>query len=364
MKLKNLFWLKRVGQPSGMLPMRQRIQLYRHLAGQLRNGIATTQSLLLFSRRGDPEGKRADSRLLDVMRRLQDGKSLGAAFHGVLPQDEVLLLEYGEAGGNLPSILELLQESRQQQLMVQRTLREATTAPLVYLVSTLVMLWVMGAKVLPTLQTVLPASRAQGLVAMLYSLGALSQSPWVLGLVFLTLVVLAMLLYQSLPRWRGVGRLKAERFFPYSLYRDLQGYAWLTGFSTLLSSGVHDLQILRQQKTRANPWLKERLSHLIINLENGKTLGAALQSKGPHHGLPFYFPNPEVVAEMVSMDGHRDFAHRLADLRARWADELNHQMQNISRRFGFWLEMVLFGCMGFLMVAINQLSLQVGNIRY
>lgn len=352
------------GKSKRSLSIPQRIQLYRHLAGQLRNGIAITHSLKLFSCRSDPEGKKPDLRIQQVMRLIQDGKNLGSAFSGLIPTDEMLLLDYGEVSGNLPQILDLLQESRQQQLRLRQALREASTAPVVYLCSTLTMLWVIGAKVLPSLQTVLPMSKAHGTVAILYRLGEIAQNPWWAALVVLMVLLAARLVLKSLSQWRGAWRLKAEKFIPYSLYRDLQGYSWLIGFSTLLSSGVHDLQILRHQKQSANPWLKERLSHVILNLENGKTLGAALQSRAPYHGALFLFPNPDVIAEILSIDGHRDFAQRLGDLRSRWGGELDLRLQHLAKRFGFWMEILMFGCMGFLMVAINQLSLQVGNLRF
>lgn len=347
-----------------VMPSHQRLQLYRHLAGQLRNGIALGQSLQMFARRGDPDGKKTDSSIHQVIRRLQDGKALGTAFQGILPEEETLLLECGEVGGDLPGILELLVHSREQQTAVIRTLRETATAPLVYLAAMLAMLWVIGAWVLPSLQTVLPPSKAHGLVAMLYTLGAWAQQGWVLFLLVVLSLVAFVALVRSFSRWQGTSRLRAEQFFPYSLYRDLKGYVWLTGFSTLLLSGMHEVQILRQQKERASPWLKERLSHLMLQLENGKSLGAALQARGPGAYLRFNFPNPEVVEEILSIDGHRDFAKRLGETRNRWSQALEYEMQTRSKRFGFWLEMGLFGGMGLLMMAINDLSMQVGNIRY
>ncbi|MHB1268813.1 MAG: hypothetical protein ACYCY2_14625, partial [Acidithiobacillus ferriphilus] len=57
-----------------------------------------------------------------------------------------------------------------------------------------------------------------------------------------------------------------------------------------------------------------------------------------------------------------DFAVRISRVAVQWADELEWRTTVKAQTFGFLVEMAMYGAMGFLMVAINSLSTQMGSV--
>jgi hypothetical protein len=99
-------------------------------------------------------------------------------------------------------------------------------------------------------------------------------------------------------------------------------------------------------------------------MDNGASLAAALLEKGKH-GLPaFGFPNPDLVDDIESMSGFPDFPEKIAQLAMQWADDLEKSALAYAKGFGFAMEIVMYTIMGVLMIAINSMSTQIGNISH
>jgi hypothetical protein len=338
--------------------------LYRHLSAQVGNGVTVETALDTFRLRLKRRKKVSSDKIIgDVARRMRDGATLATALGRWVPQDEASVISSGELSGNLPRSLDLVIEAKRRLARVNKALKTSMVSPAIYLVIVYGMVWVIGRFVTPGLQQALPKDKAQGLVAGLYAAGDFANSLWAL---IPPLVVVAMIVVvtRSLPKWIGRKRLAAENFFPYSFYRDIQGYTWLMSFSALLRAGMADVEILKRQTKEATPWLKERLHALWWRMDNGASLSAALLAKG-RNGMPsFGFPNPDIVDDIDSMAGFADFPERIAVVAVQWADELEMTTLARAKAFGFWMEIAMYGVMGLLMVAINSMSTQMssGNI--
>ncbi|CAN7779878.1 type II secretion system F family protein [Cupriavidus necator] len=341
---------------------RVREGLYRHLSAQVGNGVHVEAALesyrLRLQRR---KHVTADKIIGDISRRMRDGSTLADALSKWIPADEVSIISSGELSGNLPKSLDLLVESKRRIANVMKTVKSSMTRPLIYSVAIYAFVWAVGRFVIPDLQFALPEERARGLVAGMFSMGHLANSwvaiiPPVVAQAFLGMVV------YSLPRWKGRFRVTAERYFPYNFYRDIHGYAWLMGFTALLRAGMPDVTILKNQCEHATPWLRERLHALWWRMDNGSSLPAALMAKGKGGMPPFGFPNPDVVDDIASMAGFSDFPERITKVATIWAEELEETTKARAARFGFYAEMVMYGLMTLLMLAVNAMSDQLANV--
>ncbi len=242
----------------------------------------------------------ADKIVGDISRRMRDGSTLADALSKWIPADEVSIINSGELSGNLAKSLDLLVESKRRIANVMKTVKSSMIRPLIYSVAIYAFVWVVGRYVIPDLQFALPEERAKGLVAGMFVTGRLANSwvaiiPPVIGQVLLGWIA------YSLPRWKGPWRVTAERYFPYNFYRDINGYAWLMGFTALLRAGMADVSILKNQCEHAAPWLHERLHALWWRMDNGSSLPAALMAKGKGGMPPFGFPNPDIIDDIGSM---------------------------------------------------------------
>jgi type II secretory pathway component PulF len=336
--------------------------LYRHLSAQVSNGVAVEMALETFRTRLQRNKKVSSDKIVaDITRRMRDGSTFAAALAVWVPQDEVSIIDSGELSGNLPRSLSLVVDAKRRIKRVNAALKMALITPAVYAVAVYGMLWAIGRYVTPALEQALPKASAHGMVSVLYTGSDLANSWWaILPPVVIVLVVVAVI--RSLPQWIGPWRIVAERVFPYSFYRDIQGYSWLMSFSALLRAGMADVKILERQTAASGPWLKERLHALWWRMDNGLSLPAALLAKGKN-GMPaFGFPNPNIVDEIGSLAGFSDFSERIAVLAVQWADELESSTLNRAKAFGFAMEIFMYAMMGFLMVAINSMSTQMGNV--
>jgi type II secretory pathway component PulF len=336
--------------------------LYKHLAAQVGNGVAVEAALDTFRARLQRRGKVSSDKIVaDVARRMRDGATLANSLSQWVPPEEIGVISSGEMSGNLPRSLGLVIEAKKRIARVNSALRSAMVAPAIYMLAVYGMLWAVGVFVTPSLQQVLQKEKTSGIVYGLYVASDLANSMWALlpPLVFACLVFLVV---KSLPLWTGRRRIVAERFFPYSFYRDINGYTWLMGFTALLRAGMADVEILKRQLARAQPWLKERLYSLWWRMENGASMPEALLAKGKNGMPPFGFPNPDIVDDIASMHGFPDFPEKIATLATQWAEELEETTLARAKAFGFWMEMVMYAVMGLLMVAINAMSTQIGNV--
>ncbi len=336
--------------------------LYRHLSAQVENSVPMEAALENFQARLQRRKKVSSAKIVgDISRRMRDGSTFAAALAKWAPQEEVSVISSGEIGGNLPRSLTLIIDAKRRTAKVNSALKSALVSPAIYMLAVFGLVWAIGMYVTPGLQQALPKEKAHGMVYWLYQAGDFAASWWAVLPPIVIALLVAGVVY-SLPRWTGRHRIAAEGFFPYSFYRDIQGYTWLMSFAALLRSGMADVEILRRQKGNASPWLKERVHALWWRMDNGASLPDALMAKGKK-GMPaFGFPNPDIVDDIASFSGFGDFPARIASVATQWAEELERTTLARAKVFGFGMEIFMYLVMGLLMFAINDMSSQLGNV--
>lgn len=340
-----------------------REKLYRHLSTQITNGVPTDIAFVSFRKRLRRAHQiKACAMIAEVEHRMQDGATMAEALKPWIPLDEYGVVGAGELSGGLPRSLDLIIESRRRMTRVYMAFNTALVNPAIYAALTFGMLWVIGKFVTPELENSLPKSKAHGMVYTLYATGDFVTSWWVLIPLLAGIVIIVAYVW-SLPQWTGKYRITAERLFPYAFYRDMQGYLWLMGFAQLLCAGLPDTAILERQKNQGSPWLRERLWAYWFRMSNGANLPDALLERGKY-GLPaFGFPNPDIVDDIESLAGFPDFPEKITVLAMQWAHELEEKTLMAAKSFGRAMEMLMYGLMGLLMVAINELSSQLSRVH-
>lgn len=335
--------------------------LYQHLADQNRNGVSIEDSLANFRPRLVRQKRVSSDKIVgDVERRMRDGSTFAKALSKWVPHDEASVIDSGEISGNLPKALELIIESTRRVNRVNAAIKAATRKPLIYAVAMYGTLFFIGKEVVPTLASSFSRDNVHGLAAGLFVAGDLANSLWALLPPILVFAIVKFVQY-LMPRWTGSSRITAERYFPFSFYRDIQGYTWLMGFTALLGAGVADVQILQQQMKFASPWLKERLHALHWRMGNGMSLSLALKSKGLKGVPAFGFPNPDVIDNIASLDGFADFPERISRVAVRWATDLEESTLLRAERYGFWMEVATYALIGLLIMAVNALGSSFGS---
>lgn len=336
--------------------------LYRHIASKVANNVPVDTALDVFRERLQRRNKLSSDKIVaDVSRRMRDGSTLAGALSRWVPADEVSLIQSGELSGDLPRALNLLVEAKRRVSRVNGAIKSALSKPFIYFIAIFGTIWTIGRFVIPGLEQTLPIERAKGSVYALYVIGNFVNSYWVI-LPLLLLVVTGLVIVWSFPRWTGANRIKAENFFPYSFYRDSQGYVWLMSYAALLRAKMVDTEILKSQMARANPWLKERLHAIWWRMDNGGGFSAALLAKGKN-GMPaFGFPNPDIADDISSLADFADFPDKVSILATEWADELEQSVIDGAIKFGAKMEMLMYMIILFVILAVNTMSSEMGSV--
>jgi type II secretory pathway component PulF len=339
--------------------------LYIHLSTQVGNGVPVEVALDGFAEIMEKRKRKSSQALVEnVSRRMREGLTLSRAIAIAIPRPEMGMIAAGEASGKLGLALDLLVESHDRVEAVVRAYRGAAIRPIAYLAMMYGVMWAVGAYVMPTIVQGLPESKVQGVGVVMYVVANFTQS-WFAILPVLLACIAGYAIRWSLPRWIGPKRIAAEKHFPYSFYRDIEGFKWLSAFSGLLEAGVPDVHALSRQMETATPWMKERLKHIRFRMmEGGMNLAQALEASGNKGKLPpFEFPNPEVIDRIRSIAAFKDFHEKVGRLTARWSSEIERNATANAKKFGFYAEMTMYALMGFLMFSINGVTTQLGTIN-
>lgn len=334
-----------------------RRKLYQHLAANVGNGVTLETALDQFSRSLRRNGRVSSARVVgEAVRRLRDGDSLSVAFSRWVPNDEASILACADDSSDFSNLLDTLVETKQQQQTVGRAYRNAAVRPAVYISAFYGVFWAAGKYAIPDLKAAHMTGDGSLATRSFLWLGDFANSMLAI-LPPLAVIALIMIVRYLLPRWKGCWRAAAESCFPFSYYRDSQGFLWLTGFIAMLQAGVPDVEILRRQSATASPWLRERLIHIRTLMTNGASLPEALTAKPAKWKKgTLGFPNPDLVDSIESFYGFSDFAPKMSNVLSRWTKELETNTVERAQVTAFILEMVMYACVG--LIAYAMFSMQ------
>lgn len=340
-----------------------RRKFYSHLAAQVANGKAVQDAVESYAVVLAKRKRKSSAALVEnIARRMRDGgMPLRDAIKIAVPQDEVALISGGELSGEIEKAMDIIISSHDRLEDVMKAYRSALAMPIFYFAMTYLVLWLIGGYVMPQITMSLPEDKVSGLGLLMYQAAALSQS-WLVAVPIVLAIGLMIAIRRSLSRWTGARRIFAERIFPYSFYRDIEGFKWLISFAGMIEAGLTDVKILKEQMKTASPWLRERLYHVHYRMtEGGMGLGSALEAKG-RELPPFEFPNPDIIDSLSSVEAFSDFNERVARLTARWSKEIEESSQRRAKMLALVAEMSIYGIMALLMVAINSVTSQMSAI--
>lgn len=135
----------------------------------------------------------------------------------------------------------------------------------------------------------------------------------------------------SLPNMTGLLRKKVlDNLPPWSLYREIQGVAFMLNYSALTRAQVNAEGALLLLMKNASPWLHERLRETLKLLRRGRNLGQALDQNGYH------FPSRLAIDRLILLTSGdhaeaiiENFAHNQLDKALKKITALASRLQLI-----------------------------------
>lgn len=332
-----------------------RRQFYFSVVAQNANGVPLPKCVELYAQRA----KRKKNWVLysiakSMLTMMNNGADFADAVAPWVPQDEASQVAAGVIGQNLPHALEKMIEAKEISKEIISHVQNAMTTPVLNILIGLSFFVFMGMTIVPQFEGIVTKAAASGSVYALYVVSEFSVS-WIFwALLIVVALAIGGLLY-SLPRWTGPRRVVLDGYFPFSLYKEFQGYLWMTSFVSIISAKVPEVQALSIQAERATPWMAERLKVIREDMESGGSLPQALV-RPRHADRGFEFPSTEIVEMVESIHGFGDFSERMAGVQRHWIKDLSARVKRAGSVVGMIGTLLTYGVIIFITIASVNLQ--------
>lgn len=334
-----------------------RARIYKKLNRFLTNTITLPKALdILWDHASDDGKKPKDSQaiIIDQWRRqVAEGRRLGHAMKGWVPEADRLIIEGGEEAGELPLAIEKAMSISASSGKIKTTIIKGLAYPAFIMCGAVGLLILILKQVIPAFDSILPSEQWTGIGAQMAVVASLVDSFLIL---FLALAIgITTATVWSLPRWTGNLRVKFDRFPPWSLYRLVLGSGFLLTLGGMLRAGISQNAALDMLRRDASPWYRERITAASKWLNEGFNLGEALQKAGHN------FPDKESVKDLRAFAELKKFDEELEKLGAEWLEESVAKVESqtgVLRNLSF---VVLAGVLIWIYYGIYSLQHQIAQ---
>lgn len=287
---------------------------------------------------------------------ISNGMNFGQCLAPYVPSAEAVLLETGANSGRLVTAIENAIESIEQQGKVKKAIIGAAAYPAVLFAMLIAAMLMSAHKVIPTFEEIIPTEEWQGIA---YGVAVASQfirdHGGLIGIVFAGLV---FLIFYSMPRWTGPMRVSFDKFVPWSLYRILQGSAFLLSVSSMMGAGVKiDEVSLGKISRQSDPYLRERINGIKRYITSGENLGDALYHCG------YQFPDEDIIADLQIYANLRGFDQNLIKITQTWVDGLVERVTISMKIVNTVILMLIAVVIGCLILSFYSVFQQIQSVQ-
>lgn len=337
-----------------------RKQFYEQAANDLENKRGIQDSLHDFQDRLEQKKKPDEAAIIgQIYRMVSDGDTLAAAFDkaGVkLSHFERGLIAGGEAAGTLALCMRLILDVRGVTNNLQLRMFAAMFTPAVYLVALYLTLFLIGFWVTPSFEGSVPPSRWTGWAYLLYVMGQLAVGP-IAPVIAVLLIGISVWTGRALPRWTGPRREYFDRnVFPFTVYREVEGLAWVMAFAAMRMAGIGEREALSSQIEYASPWLKSRLRPIRGGLTgHGVDLAKAMTLSGHQ------FPSIDMISEISAYVRYKNFPEVIDKTARDYVKRLERELIWKAVAFGVLFQLVTFAVSGVIGLGSTSVIQQVAT---
>lgn len=284
---------------------------------------------------------------------LNNGHQLSRAMKGWAPGDELLLISAGEGSGMLANAFRNASSNLEGKSAIRGALVNALAYPMMLFASTIALAWFFSDSVIPSFDSILAADKWTGQAALTMTVSGMVRSTLVYFLI--GCVALLALLAYSMRNWHGRGRATADNFFPWSVYRTMNGVSFMSSLSSMIAAGtpLQDAITKIETQMRDNPYMKSRVSAILRHVRNGSDVGKAMKETG------YNFPDRDIINQLRIYGEYSGFDSALISIANEWR---NDSVESIKGKAGMAFILSLFlmtGALGFFASGLYAISNQV-----
>lgn len=307
---------------------KKRNRVYRKLTRFLGNGVPLPKALDILWGHASDDGrkpKEAQAVIIDSWRRqVAEGRKLGQAIKGWVPDSDRLVIEGGETAGNLTVAIDKAVSINESAGKIKMTLAKGLTYPVILMFASVALLVMIVRQVVPAFDAVLPRDQWEGVGAQMASVAFFIDNYLTYGIAGLISIVL--LIIGTMSRWTGPIRTRFDKYAPWSIYRLTLGAGFMLTVSGMIRAGIPLPTALGMLGRDAQPWYRQRVLDTLKWVDEGFNLGEALHKTG------YQFPDKESVQDLRAYAGLNKFDEALEKLGTEW---LTESVEKIEIQTGF-----------------------------
>ncbi len=273
--------------------------------------------------------------VMEVLGKINAGEKFSEAMKPMVPSQEFLLISAGEKSGDIPGNLKLCMNMIEDSAKIIATARKAITYPLTMAFAIIALFYLLGTKMLPTLESVAPVTDWSVSGQMLHGVATwvVSNVIYLLG----TIIGFIVAVWVSLSKLVNSFRVDyLDRVHPWKIYRSVQATFFLMSMSSLLSSGIKASDSLRFLRASSGAYTQFQIDEMIDRLSSGATASRVIATK--------FLGEAADDIELYGMAG--DFDQALMYTAQLSRVKVLELMEKVSGIFG----MVMFGLVGMTVV--------------
>lgn len=327
-----------------------RVRLWRKLGKLLGDGISIIVALeeLKATRKPTDAMHIALDEWVSI---LKNGRKFSDAVRDWVPNEEAMLLMAGDQSGTLAKTMQSVVEVSKAKKAIVGAIVGGLAYPTFLMVLSFAVLYLMSYKIIPSFQAAAPGDRWTGLARFAIDASGFVQNWFFVFTAFVVALVVAVI--ASMPLWKGKLRSSFDRAPPYSIYRVMQGSAWIISMSALIEAGMRIETAMEELMKNAAPWARERMAAALVGLRSGMNLGVALSATKTG------FPDEEIISDIRIYFGKTDFDRALKLIGDEWIKESVEKIDGLMRIiFGVALLMVA-AVLGFTMMGLFSIQMQL-----
>ena len=331
-----------------------RLKMYRKIASLMSNRFSLMDALdLLYD--GASNGGRSPSEPIAIAiaawsKSLQNGLTFAEALKGWAPARERLMLSTGDVSNLESALLNLIKVTEGTTKMV-RPIVGAIAYPSFLMFMSVLILYGIGAYMVPPMQDAAPNVRWRGSARTLVDVSDWIRTYWQVA--FASLPATMLIIYATIGIWTGFIRAFFDSLPPWSLYKVFTGISWLLAMSALIKSGTPVSTSLQALRRDANPYLRERIDKTLIFVNNGDNLGQALEKTG------LEFPDREIIADLKVYSELDNFEEALDRLANDWLDESAEAVEQKASILNMFAMFAISGIIAWAVFGVFEMQDQI-----
>lgn len=332
-----------------------RAHVWKKTAVQIKHGIPFYHAIEMLWDRAKRK-KKVTARVYEhILRNNHAGGTLASALVGYATPEEIMLISAGEKK-DLSNGLTLACTMMSNKDVIRKQVIGASAYPLFLLMLCAGVLCVISFILVPEFSKMLPQEKWTGIAAALLLLSNFVASVYGAAAALL-FVFTIILIFLTFPVWTGTFRIMADKFPPWSIYREIVGSSWLFSVATLMSAGIQPRQIFSESlmSRTCTPYLKERISAIDYQMSLGKNIGVAMQD------AKMEFPSEEVVEDMCVYAELPDLEKQISDIAQ---EQMIECIENVKQKMKIIQTTLMFTVailIVFVLVSIYSLVSAVGQ---